>query len=557
MGDLAYLLTSADFSVPWDTTDHAAFRSGLANLTRNHLTFLPGSPSLEHLHLAPDLDLLWNNNLNLILEGSGDPGLEPETDDLIWKDDLDPVPERDGDLKPGVVWDVGDLDELWKSDPDPDLLSMRDGDLDPEQVRRVILKLVKELRSMSAADLEGTHQTTPTTDLRRPGARGGDTHTGSWKATSDIRSQKVRSQVRSRTRSSWKVESLLKSRKVRSPQGHPLLPGSMMHRMMLVNPRTPQVMVGRRLQRLLQLRQHLVVNQHHYNAPTNDSSSNSTVRNLTNKGGANNSHGITNNNRGTHNTYTGNRTKTDPSNNIIRINNNSSNNNNNNNNGNITYNNNSNRDDTNRGIKSNNGDTSNNRSSAVKIHDSANDNDNSSTSGGGGRWGNRSSRRRSRRRRNIRSTGVNEGGFSFLKHQHQQEGQDVREGLGQCGGGGGGGGRGVSRAKGRGLVAVVALLKLWQQALVQPSPVCVAYSLCMTAQQLEESGGVGAVVGGVGVKAAALFLARERHINPQYLEWAVQRGRERGREGEEEEEEEEEEEDCSQLFRGCGEEKND
>ncbi|KAK3858928.1 hypothetical protein Pcinc_034903, partial [Petrolisthes cinctipes] len=77
------------------------------------------------------------------------------------------------------------------------------------------------------------------------------------------------------------------------------------------------------------------------------------------------------------------------------------------------------------------------------------------------------------------------------------------------------------------------------------SPVCVAL-------QLEESG-VGAVVGGVGVKAAALFLARERHINPQYLEWAVQRGRGRGRG----EEEDEEEEDCSQLFPGCGEEKND
>lgn len=56
---------------------------------------------------------------------------------------------------------------------------------------------------------------------------------------------------------------------------------------------------------------------------------------------------------------------------------------------------------------------------------------------------------------------------------------------------------------------------------------------------------MGAVVGGVGVKAAALLLAREKHINPHYLTWAVQRGR-GGRK------EKKEKEDCSQLFPGCG-----
>ena len=33
-------------------------------------------------------------------------------------------------------------------------------------------------------------------------------------------------------------------------------------------------------------------------------------------------------------------------------------------------------------------------------------------------------------------------------------------------------------------------------------------------------------VGGVGVKAAAHFLVRERSVNPEYLIWASQRGRE-------------------------------
>lgn len=237
MGDLAYLLTSVDLSVPWDPTAHASFRSGLANLTRDHLTFLVGSSPLEHHHLTPggsDLDPLWSANLNLVLERSGEPDLESEKDDLTraLKGDLNHELERDG----------GDLVRVWESDPDPNLALESNWDLDPKEIRRVMLRLVQELRSMSHADLQHTHQASTAVplpdlsgkgDLRRPAEKGGESHTGSpWKAS---RSQGVISQkVSSRS-------GEVRSRKVRSPQGHPLLPGRMMQRMMIMNPGRPHV----------------------------------------------------------------------------------------------------------------------------------------------------------------------------------------------------------------------------------------------------------------------------------------------------------------------------